>query len=110
MRDDLNATYGNPSELVEAVSSKRETVANAIDHAATRLHDKADSMNGGRIAGLADRTASALDSTGRYLREMESRDVLVDLGEIAKRHPGKSLLAAIAVGFLVGRSLSRPQS
>lgn len=98
------------SDPGSSVSGTRATVAGAIDSAADRLHDKADAMHHGRIATIADRTANALDATGRYVREFEARDVMEDLGNLAKRHPGKSMLAAVALGFLFGRALTRPQS
>lgn len=98
------------SDASSGVSGARATVAGAIDSAADRLHDKADTMQHGRIATIADRTANALDATGRYVREFETRDVMEDLGNLAKRHPGKSMLAAVALGFLFGRALTRPQA
>lgn len=107
MMQDIPETFaGSP----DVASSKRETVVGALDRAADRLHEKADNMQGGRLAGLTNRTANALDATGRYLRDVEARDVVADLGEVAKRHPGKSLIAAVALGFLFGRALSRPQA
>jgi len=96
--------------IPEGTAKARNAVAGVIDKAADRLHDRADAMNGGRIATLADRTADALDATGRYVRELEGRDVMQDLGGLAKRHPGKSMIAAVALGFLVGRALGRPQA
>ena len=56
---------------------------------------------------FTERAADVLDTTGQYLREWEDRDLLSDVGELAKRHPGKSLLAAAAIGFFVGRSITR---
>lgn len=56
---------------------------------------------------FTERAADALDSTGQYLREWEQRDLMSDVGELAKRHPGKSLLAAAAIGFFVGRAITR---
>lgn len=56
---------------------------------------------------LTERAADVLDTTGQYLREWDDRDLLSDVGELAKRHPGKSLLAAAAIGFFVGRSITR---
>ena len=56
---------------------------------------------------FTERAADVLDTTGQYLREWDDRDLLSDVGELAKRHPGKSLLAAAAIGFFVGRSITR---
>jgi ElaB/YqjD/DUF883 family membrane-anchored ribosome-binding protein len=96
-------------DMREGTESKREAIANAIDDAADRLHDTASSGRG-KIAGLADRTANALDSTGRWVREMETRDVVGEVTAMAKRHPGASLVAAAAIGFLLGRSFTRTSS
>jgi len=92
------------------MSSPRIGVAGAIDNAAERLHDRADAMRGGRMATITDRTADALDATGRYVREFDRRDVMQDVGDIAKRHRVKAMLAAIALGFLFGRAVTRPQA
>ncbi len=91
-------------------SGKREAIAGAFDKAATRLHNNADGMKGGRVASIVDSTANALDATGKYVREMHARDVMTDITEVAKNHPGKSILAAMALGLIVGRSLTRSQS
>lgn len=56
---------------------------------------------------FTEKAADVLDTTGQYLREWDDRDLLSDVGELAKRHPGKSLLAAAAIGFFVGRSITR---
>lgn len=98
--------HREPDARGEGTDSKREAIANAIDNAADRLHEKAPS-GGGRIAGIAHRTADALDSTGRWVREMDGRDIAGEVTAMAKRHPGASLLAAAAIGFLLGRSLTR---
>jgi hypothetical protein len=38
---------------------------------------------------------------------MDGRDIAGEVTAMAKRHPGASLLAAAAIGFLLGRSLTR---
>lgn len=73
----------------------------------TDLDDAARVAWGKTKAKFTERAADALDTTGQYLREWEDRDLLSDVGELAKRHPGKSLLAAAAIGFFVGRSITR---
>lgn len=92
---------GNPS------APRRDALAGALDTAATKLHAKADGLHGGRIAGMADKTASALDSTATFVREFDSREMLDDVSVLAKKHPGKALAAAALVGFFVGRALTR---
>jgi len=100
--------HREPEMRGDGMESKRESIASAIDGAADRLHDTASGR--GRLAGLADRTANVLDSTGRWVRDVEARDVVGEVTAMAKRHPGASLVAAVAIGFLLGRSLTRSSS
>jgi hypothetical protein len=75
-----------------------------IDEGASRM---AWGTPGREKPKFTDKAADVLDTTGQYLREWDERDLLSDVGELAKRHPGKSLLAAAAIGFFVGRSITR---
>jgi len=88
-------------------SNARAAVADAFDRTANRLHDTADGSSSKRVSAIADRTANALDATGRYVRDMSTRDVVDDLKTVAKNHPGKAMMAAAGIGFLVGRALMR---
>jgi ElaB/YqjD/DUF883 family membrane-anchored ribosome-binding protein len=110
MDDTMQHTKGTMNARVDDMAHTRDSIVGAFDNAADRLHDKADGMKGGRLAGLTDKTANALDSTGRFVRDLSSRDVMADLTKIAKDHPGKSLIAAMVLGLLVGRSMSRSQA
>jgi hypothetical protein len=74
-----------------------------LDDRASRVWTEAKEAK----AKFTERAADVLDTTGQYLREWDDRDLLSDVGELAKRHPGKSLLAAAAIGFFVGRSITR---
>ncbi|GAB1343443.1 hypothetical protein [Gemmatimonas sp.] len=109
MTDSMQFTSDTPRQPAD-MSTTRDTIAGAIDHAADRLHDKADGMQNGRLAGFTDKTANALDATGRYVRDLSTRNVMDDMLAIAKDHPGKSLVAAMALGLLVGRAMTRPQA
>lgn len=108
--DDTMQHNGEPYlGIADGGSNKREAVAGAFDKVANRLHDTADGSSSGRMSAIADRTANALDATGRYVRDMSTRDVVEDLKTVAKNHPGKSMIAAAGIGFLLGRSLMRTQ-
>ena len=42
-----------------------------------------------------------------YVRGQDFGAMVEDLGRLARKHPGATLLTAAAVGFLLARSLSR---
>jgi ElaB/YqjD/DUF883 family membrane-anchored ribosome-binding protein len=87
------------------INEKREPAAGALDDAAATLHEKADSLPGGeRVASMAHTAADKLESTADYVREHDVRGMMSDVENFVKTHPGQSLIAAAAVGFLVGRA------
>jgi ElaB/YqjD/DUF883 family membrane-anchored ribosome-binding protein len=95
-------------KAADAIDSRRDRVAEGMDSAAAALRDRAESVTGaGRLAGAADTTADAMESAADYVRDQDVRAMLDDLGRLAKRHPGATLLTAAAVGFLLVRGLSR---
>ena len=53
---------------------------------------------------MAHTAADKLETTADYVREHDVRDMMGDVEQFVKSHPGQSLIAAAAVGFLVGRA------
>jgi ElaB/YqjD/DUF883 family membrane-anchored ribosome-binding protein len=94
-------------QAMKAVDVGRQKAASGLETAADKLHSGADRLGGERVTRAAHKTADALGATGRYMRENSFGDMLSDAGEVVKAHPTQALLAALAVGFLVGRSMRR---
>lgn len=83
-------------------------LTDAASSAASTLHEKADRLPGGeKVARAAHSTADVLERTAQYLEDQDWRAMLADLRQVAKRHPGATLITAAALGFLLARSLSR---
>jgi ElaB/YqjD/DUF883 family membrane-anchored ribosome-binding protein len=80
----------------------RATAAQGLDTAANAVN-----AGGARVASAARSAADALASSAHYVREHEARDMLDDAMEVVKSNPGPALLGAVALGFLIGRALSR---
>lgn len=87
------------------IDEKREPAAGALDNAAATLLEKAESLPGGEtVASMAHTAAGKLTATADYVRQHDVKDMMRDVEEFVKSHPGQSLIAAAAVGFLVGRA------
>ena len=87
------------------IDETRAPAADKLQTAASTLHEKADNLPGGQtVAGLAHKTADTMQATAEYVRQHDVQDMMSDVESFVRRHPGQSLLAAAAVGFLVGRS------
>ena len=87
------AEFGRSVE--SAVNDTRKPAADALESTAAALRQR---VSGLRVA------AGKLESTADYVREHDARGMLGDLGRFVKSHPGKSLVSAAVVGFLVGRA------
>jgi len=91
----------------DKIDENRDAAAGGLDKAASALHEKAESLPGGeKVSGLAHATAEKLSSTADYVREHDVKRMMADVETLVKNNPGPSLLAAVAVGFLVARAFS----
>jgi ElaB/YqjD/DUF883 family membrane-anchored ribosome-binding protein len=92
---------------VDKIDANRETAASGLESAANALHEKAASLPGGEtVTGLAHSAADKLASTADYVHEHDVKSMMGDVEQLVKNNPGPSLLAAAAIGFLIGRSFS----
>jgi ElaB/YqjD/DUF883 family membrane-anchored ribosome-binding protein len=110
--DAADQAQGKAAEIGRSAEAKinaaREPAASALNSAAATLHEKAGSLPGGeRVTSIAHAAADKIESTADYVRGHDVRDAMADVEDFVKSHPGQSLIAAAAVGFLVGRALRR---
>jgi ElaB/YqjD/DUF883 family membrane-anchored ribosome-binding protein len=86
----------------ETIDGTRTAAASGLESTAAALHQSGDKMT-----GLANATADKLSGTAEYLRNHDIKSMMADVEEVVKKNPGFSLLAAGAIGFLVGQTLRR---
>lgn len=87
------------NSMMGAAGSAKDSAASALDGAARKIHQGADS-----ISHIAHETGNRIDASARYMREHDTTEMLDDMRDMVRAHPGKTLLAAVAVGLLVGRA------
>jgi ElaB/YqjD/DUF883 family membrane-anchored ribosome-binding protein len=93
---------------IDKVDSARDSAATKLDSVVSSIHDKADNLPGGeKVSNMAHTAADKLSSTADYVREHDVKDMMSDVEDLVKANPGPSLLAALGLGFLVGRAFSR---
>ena len=109
-------TYADPPQFTKsgdgspepASSDRRESIARGMDSAASSLHARADNLPGGeKVARAAHTTADAMEKAADYVRDEDLEAMIEDVQQMVKRHPGATLLAAAAAGFLLARVFSR---
>jgi len=92
---------------VEAIDDRRLGVADGLEGTARNIHNKADSIadGGERVSKVAHDVADKVDNASRYIRDKDAKDMIADVETMVRRHPARSLLAVLAVGYLAGRAL-----
>jgi ElaB/YqjD/DUF883 family membrane-anchored ribosome-binding protein len=91
----------------QTIDDHRSAAASGLDSAASTLRAGADHLPGGdKVSHLAQDAADTLTTTADYVRRHDVNDMVTDVERFVKKNPGPSLLAAVALGFLVGRSFS----
>ena len=88
--------FGN--KTVDQIDATRAPIASTLDRTASGLHE-----TGETAARAAHATADKLQSTADYVRQHDVQAMVGDVQELAKRYPGQCLVAAVGVGFLLGR-------
>lgn len=97
---------GTAEDLSRRASRKAEQIrasaAEGLDRAASAVQ-----TGGARVGAAAQRAGEALASSADYVRAHDARDMMDDLTEIIRNNPGPALLAAVALGFIMGRAVYR---
>lgn len=124
---------GNAQEKLADVGSTvrdragqlKDSLADALETGADRLRARADSSpsgdgqlagagggsiamsEDGRMTQVTDRVASGMESTAEWLRDADLESLKSGLERQVKEHPGRSLLIAVGVGYLLGKALRK---
>jgi hypothetical protein len=98
------------SQAERVTSSARDRAAEGLLLAADRLdqfatEQSASSDAGGHAAEGARRVARGLASTAAFVRDRGDGDLRSTVAEEIRSNPGRSLVAALAIGFVIGRLL-----
>ncbi|MBV8144697.1 MAG: hypothetical protein JO184_06795 [Gammaproteobacteria bacterium] len=90
------------AKAAQRADQARVGAAAGLESMASTLHEKGD-----RVASAAHSAADAVSYGAEYLRDNDMQTMLSDLMEVIRRNPGPSLIGAAALGFMLGRALSR---
>jgi hypothetical protein len=90
------------AKAAQRADQARVGAASGMDTVASSLHEQGD-----RMASAAHSAADAVSHGAEYLRANDVETMLGDFVDVIRRNPGPALLGAAALGFLLGRALSR---
>jgi hypothetical protein len=109
MASNIKDKAGQVAEVVsEKLGQQRENAAGTLGRVASSMHENADSVPGGtKAVDLTHSIADGVESTASYLRTHDFRQMGKDVTNICRRYPTQSVIAALTIGFLLGRSARR---
>lgn len=90
-------------DAVDKLDSSRGTVAEGINRTADAIRSYAPES----VSKHAQSTAEAMETAADYIRTRDIRSMTSDITQAVRKNPGPSLIAAVAVGFLLGMAMRR---
>lgn len=78
--------------------SSRQSTVGALKWTASSLHSRAD-----KFSNFAHSAAERIEHTADYIRERDLDRIYSEVERNIRRNPGRSLVIAAAVGFVLGR-------
>ena len=89
----------------KTLDEQRRNAADTLGRAASAVHENADRLPGGpKVANITHNVADGMESTASYLRRHDLSGMGKDVLDVCRRYLTQSIVAALAVGFLIGRS------
>jgi len=112
------------SSVRERAGSLKDSLADALTSGADRLRQRSTSggpnaqyagatgegsvaVDNGRSAQVTTRVASGMDATADWLRDADLEGLRTSVETQVKQHPGRTLLIAAGIGYLLGKALKK---
>jgi hypothetical protein len=107
------------SSVRERAGTAKDRLADALESGAERLRNRGSGdgtlagatsagstavANDGRVAQISDRVAGGMERSAEWLRDADIDGLKTGIEEQVKEHPGRTLLIAVGLGYLLGRA------
>lgn len=108
------------SSVREKAGGAKDRLVNALESGAERLRERAQGNGGvalagatatgtatvadGRMAQVSDKVAGGMQATADFLRDADLDSLKTGVERQVKEHPGRTLLIAVGLGYLIGRA------
>ena len=99
-------------QLKETIASKLETGAESLRRQGSNTSsiDSAVNTTKEKVAGASERVATGMEQTADWLRGADMASIQRGLEKQVKESPGRTLLIAAGVGYLLGRAFKGKDS
>ncbi len=121
-RDKLADVGGTVRDRVGTI---KDSLADALESGADKLRNRTPDVGGGallagntpqsQVAGTIDRredqvsatVAGSMEATANWLRDADLDSIKASIERQVKEHPGRTLLIAVGLGYLLGKALRK---
>jgi ElaB/YqjD/DUF883 family membrane-anchored ribosome-binding protein len=94
--------------VADTVDQHRGTAAHMLTNVASTIHDGATRLpHGEAVTRWTDAAAEEIHATAQYVREHTTPQMMADLKQFVRRHPGASVVGAAVAGVLLGRAFRK---
>lgn len=94
----------NYQELQENITERTEELKQRACEIEEHISENVNELMNNTAEKL-DKAAEKMQSTAKFFRENNANKIKEDLSTVVRKNPGKSLLGALALGFLINRAL-----
>jgi ElaB/YqjD/DUF883 family membrane-anchored ribosome-binding protein len=107
----------------ERAGNLKDSLADALESSADKLRQRAGGQSGqlagttgtssvavetdGRAADVANRVAGGMQASADWLRDADLDGLKMGIEKQVKDHPGRTLLIAVGLGYLLGKALRK---
>ena len=110
------------STVRDRAGNLKDSLANALDSGAEKLRQRGGSSGqlasatagesvavetSSRIAPVTTKVAGGMEATAGWLRETDLDSVKSGIERQVKEHPGRTLLVAVGLGYLIGKAVRK---
>jgi hypothetical protein len=108
------------STLRERAGGAKDSLANALEAGAEKLRARGDSSMAGagavggavvvaddRMTQVTTKVAGGMESASEWLRDADLNNLKGSIEQQVKEHPGRTLLIAVGLGYLLGKALRK---
>jgi ElaB/YqjD/DUF883 family membrane-anchored ribosome-binding protein len=107
----------------ERAGNLKDSLADALESSADKLRQRAGGQGGqlagttgtssvavendGRVTDVANRVAGGMQASADWLRDADIDGLKMGIEKQVKEHPGRTLLIAVGLGYLLGKALRK---
>lgn len=107
------------SSVRQGAGSAKDKLADALESGADKLRQRGGQMSGsagssdvaisgdGTMNQVTDRLAGGMQATADWLRDADLDGLKTGVERQVKEHPGRTLLLAVGVGYLLGKAFRK---